>query len=319
MDDREAGEPAALRALGLTGAGRTAYLRLVRTGADEQLGEAVQEELLAVGLVTVREGRVEAVPPRTALGLLASRRQEEAAHLVDAAERLGAEFERRLHDGSTVVEVFDDPATILRVSAGLVHGAREVVRGMDRAPYFVDEPLPEAAQPQAQARGVQVRILYEGESLRAEGPRPEWADGVAPGEEARILPRLPMKLLVADRSAGLVARPLGPGRGDALLVHDSLLLDALVSVFDQLWDSAIPLDPGLNDPAQWEEVLAGELSRADRRLLALLGMGLTDEAIGRDQGVSARTVQRRLAVMQRALGVESRFQLGVQAARRGWI
>jgi DNA-binding NarL/FixJ family response regulator len=54
-------------------------------------------------------------------------------------------------------------------------------------------------------------------------------------------------------------------------------------------------------------------------LLAYLNAGLTDEAIARELDVSERTVGRRISRLQDMLGVASRFQLGSQAARRGWV
>ncbi|MFI6060373.1 hypothetical protein [Streptomyces sp. NPDC051286] len=36
-------------------------------------------------------------------------------------------------------------------------------------------------------------------------------------------------------------------------------------------------------------------------------------------GVSERTVARRIARLQEVLGAQTRFQLGVQAGRRGWL
>jgi DNA-binding NarL/FixJ family response regulator len=55
------------------------------------------------------------------------------------------------------------------------------------------------------------------------------------------------------------------------------------------------------------------------RILELLGAGLKDEAIARQLGVSLRTVQRAVRTISMALGVTSRFQLGAEACRRGWI
>ncbi len=56
-----------------------------------------------------------------------------------------------------------------------------------------------------------------------------------------------------------------------------------------------------------------------RRLVTLMAAGLTDESIARELGVSERTVARRIARLQHDLGVHSRFQLGVQASRRGLL
>ena len=61
------------------------------------------------------------------------------------------------------------------------------------------------------------------------------------------------------------------------------------------------------------------LFRSDRRLLVLLTVGMTDEAMARHMGLSRRTVQRRLADLSRSVAAESRFQLGVEASRRGWV
>ena len=53
-------------------------------------------------------------------------------------------------------------------------------------------------------------------------------------------------------------------------------------------------------------------------LVNLLASGRKDEAIARQLGVSGRTLRRRIAEVQDQLGATSRFQAGLQAARRGW-
>ena len=54
-------------------------------------------------------------------------------------------------------------------------------------------------------------------------------------------------------------------------------------------------------------------------LLQQLAAGAQDEQIARRLGVSLRTVRRRGADLMSELGAESRFQAGVEAAKRGWI
>jgi len=61
------------------------------------------------------------------------------------------------------------------------------------------------------------------------------------------------------------------------------------------------------------------LSRTDRLLLRLLADGLTDEAAAKRLGISARTVRRTMVNLMDRLAAESRFEAGVEAARRGWI
>ncbi|MFJ3881433.1 LuxR C-terminal-related transcriptional regulator [Streptomyces sp. NPDC090077] len=63
----------------------------------------------------------------------------------------------------------------------------------------------------------------------------------------------------------------------------------------------------------------GGLTRQERELLKLLGSGLTDEAAGRQLGLSLRTVRRMMAELMKRLGAGSRFEAGLRAAQRGWI
>ncbi len=49
------------------------------------------------------------------------------------------------------------------------------------------------------------------------------------------------------------------------------------------------------------------------------GRGAKDEQIARTLGLSLRTVRRRVADLLIELGVDNRFQAGVEAVRRGWL
>ena len=61
------------------------------------------------------------------------------------------------------------------------------------------------------------------------------------------------------------------------------------------------------------------LDRRDVHLLSLLSDGRSDSTIARLSGISLRTVERRVRSLMDRLGAKTRFQAGVQAARRGWI
>lgn len=60
-------------------------------------------------------------------------------------------------------------------------------------------------------------------------------------------------------------------------------------------------------------------SPLQRMLLRLLAAGMTDEAAATRLGVSPRTVRRYVADLMEALSATSRFQVGVLAARNGWL
>lgn len=60
-------------------------------------------------------------------------------------------------------------------------------------------------------------------------------------------------------------------------------------------------------------------TRDERRLLALLAEGRTDEVVADQLGWSRRTLERRLQRAMEKLGARSRFQAGVLLVRAGWI
>ena len=118
-----------------------------------------------------------------------------------------------------------------------------------------------------------------------------------------------MKIVLADDAVGLIVRVTPAGQIEGFLVQPSLLLDTLMGFFDSLWQLAIPLRAGEGGEARDEE----------STILRGLAVGLTDDAIARDLGVSERTVARRIARLQQTMAARSRFQLGLQAERRGLV
>ena len=285
------------------------------------LDPAAVDRLEALGLVRRGvDGALAALPPHRPLLAEAHRAQSRADALRESAETLRAEFHRRPGAARDAVEVVVGGPEIVGAGVQIARQARRLVRGFDRGPYFHDGSLPDDAQSRSWTRGVPWRVVYEGRSLQAEPPE-RWEHlGSTPGETGRILPRLPFKLLIADDDAALVGLAGAAGQGEALVVRGSLLVDAFVRLFELQWELALPIADVARGGDDGADGLGGDvLTEVERRLVAMLGSGMTDEAMARAIGLSHRTVQRRLADLARRVGAEGRFQLGVQAARRGWV
>jgi DNA-binding NarL/FixJ family response regulator len=62
-----------------------------------------------------------------------------------------------------------------------------------------------------------------------------------------------------------------------------------------------------------------DLSHREALVVRLLSAGLTDEAIGRRLKIADRTVRRIVAHLLAKLGVDSRFELAVECARRNLV
>ncbi|MDG9674589.1 LuxR C-terminal-related transcriptional regulator [Micromonospora sp. DH14] len=255
-------------------------------------------------------------PPRTALESWATQREMEAARARAAAEALSGLYSAVHGTGAAFVEVVEGKHAARDLFRQLQAGARTEVRGLERGPYLRDTArVPEEVQYDGLRRGLRYRCVYEGELLHDEAMLAAVRAAVAAGEQARVFPELPLKMMLTDRDRGIVILPRGSGEDtDALLVHRSRLLDGLSELFEVFWRLGAPIHAS-TDAAEPD----AEPTAATQRLLALLTAGLTDEAIARDLGVSNRTVHRRVSRLQELLGARSRFQLGVQASRRGWL
>jgi DNA-binding NarL/FixJ family response regulator len=103
-----------------------------------------------------------------------------------------------------------------------------------------------------------------------------------------------------------------------LIVHSSPLLDGVVRLFELLWEHS-STDTFGAVAGEAREVTRTPLSDEDRATLALLCAGVTDNAAARQLGIASRTWSRRIKRVMRILGVTTRFQAGMEAARRGWI
>lgn len=237
-------------------------------------------------------------------------------------------------DGGGTRELRDPQETVRAVEA-LHDGAHREIRRLDRWPEPTVEapgvPTPRqapgtdgpsdagSASRHAAARGVRQRILTDTGVLTIPGgPEHLLRDSTQPGVEHRLQPRLPFTMVIADDRCAIVGRPAGPSemRGKALLVVPSLLLDVLISSFESLWDLAVPLVGGPDDdPTDATDATGG----TDRVLLALLAAGASDDLISRQLHFSKRTVQRRVRELLDRLGAQTRFQAGLNAAKRGWI
>ncbi|MEU8215575.1 LuxR C-terminal-related transcriptional regulator [Micromonospora taraxaci] len=255
-------------------------------------------------------------PPRTALENWAAQREMEATRARAAAETLSGLYTAVHGTGAAFVEVIEGKGAVRELFRQLQAGARTEVRGLERGPYLRDTArVPEEVQYDALRRGLRYRCVYEGELLHDEAMLAAVRSAVAAGEQARVFPELPLKMMLVDADRGLVILPRAGGDdADAMLVHRSRLLDGLSELFEVFWRLGAPIH-ATADTAQPD----AEPTAATQRLLALLTAGLTDDAIARDLGISNRTVHRRVSRLQELLGARSRFQLGVQATRRGWL
>lgn len=278
--------------------------RLRRPTADIRSGLAVLADLGLVTSVSGTPKRWVAPPPDVAIGALIQRRERKLRSLQRLVRHYVTAYQRgeAAADGTHLVETLHGREAIAERVEQLHAQAREQVCIFDKPPHAQLEAGP--AQHGALRRGIVYRTVYERASLDAPGRLEEVRRAVEAGEEARVLPQLPLKLLLVDRVWAMV--PISAEAADhALVIRASALLDGVVALFDQQWQRAIPL---FVDASPADDT--GEL-------LTMLLTGMTDETIARRLGIGLRTVQRRVRALMDDLGADTRFQAGFQAARAG--
>jgi DNA-binding CsgD family transcriptional regulator len=318
----------------LTGPARQIYARALRAGSISAPDaaalpgvdlSAAQRELHALhrmGLLA-RGGRdsetYRAVDPRVALGAVASGLFDRISRITAAIPELADAYDRALvpSDGLSGTTILHGDAEIVQWYVRLQHEATSELLMFDRPPY-VSAPM-EALEGVVIDRGVSWRGLYTARSFEREGSWDEVQRLAERGEQSRIVPELPTKLVIADRRIALVSLTLIDGDNDALVTEAPPLVEGLRDLFERHWARGHPLArlSGLGD----EQVAPARRppTEQERAVLALMGAGLTDESIAERLGISVRSLRRRLRGVFAELGAVSRFQAGLEARRRGWL
>ncbi len=326
-----------LAVLGITGAEERLYRWLLaHKGATAQaLARALElsprrarqllDRIEAKGLVTHSpESPRRYLPsaPDIALRALLLHRQEMllGTELTIRELQEEANNERHSDDREQMVELITNRNVERQLVEQMQRSAREEFLVLMRVPMRISRVDISAGrartlQKEAQGRGVHYRSIADRELLDTPQLLRRTREDLEAGEEVRVFPRLPSKMIMADRQVALI--PLEPGRLDtpSLLVRSSALLDALRALFELLWERAAPLGmSGRGELRVGEAAL--ELSERARELISLMATGLNDKSMSDELGISTRTLQSRVSELMRVLGARTRFQVGWLAALR---
>lgn len=282
--------------------------------SQEELRDQLRP-LLALEVVTVEGGVLHVLDPATAtsralaaqaaeLGVAARELARIAEVLPHLAERRDLPHDDELIDGDVSSEA-DIPALIaqwIREKRGDLSFLRP---DQWRMP---SESEMAVAVGNAVRERRRVRAIYP---ARAMSEAPHMLRMRAEiGEEVRVVPSVFTRLVIVGPRRAIVPEPLGVGSDHRVVVRQPALVGMLQAYFDELWETASRVD-----------ARGDRLAERDHRrlLLAELADGVKDEQIARNLDVSLRTVRRRVAALMIELGVDTRFQAGVEAVRRGWL
>ncbi|MFC4783370.1 LuxR C-terminal-related transcriptional regulator [Nocardioides sp. MAHUQ-72] len=285
----------------------------------DQVASAIRR-LTTSGLVRSGHGQVLAVDPATALRPRLAELTTAAQALSTLTSQLSEDFyaSRRRQEPVRLLEVITGSTTLRGTLEAVQQQARHEMLWLCKANAVALPSEANTAELRALDRGVPYRVIYERPLLTEPGMVANIAAGIERGEQARVLPSLPVRLAVADRSTAVLPLTTTVARGQeptAAVVHDSVLCQVLVALFEELWERATPLGRiSATDVTEGPDLL--DLHPEDRYLLSLVVSGVPDKAIASQLGVSLRTVQRRVSTLMVSMNVETRVELAYLLGRR---
>lgn len=292
-------------------------------GADPGDVRSALSSLESRGLVarsTTQPDHYSAAPPDVGLGSLIAGRQAELRRAQLALPQMTARY-REMSGGrarTDVIDTIEGPQAVAQRFAQLQRGARREVLALVQPTVAVVTAEQNVEEEVGLARGVDYRVVVERTVLERPGFLETIAESQEHGEQVRVVDRVPLRMLISDRELALLplADASDPNTVGALLVRPSGLLDAMVALFELVWQTGRRLHTSGAGMASGDEAPLDDL---DAQVVSMLLAGLTDQAIGNQLGLSLRTVQRRAHQLMARTGVSTRLQLGYEVARRGWV
>lgn len=292
------------------------------TGLSPQVIRRRLGELESKGLVSRLAGRdleYLPIPPDVGLAALVQQRRQELESVQAAALEMMHEFRAgaQRRSPSELIEMIEGRDAVVQQFVQLQRSTQQEFLMFDKPPYASNISQQVDFEEALLRQGIVYRVIYDSRSLEVQ-PMEELERLVRAGEQARVLNDVPMKLEVSDRRVASVPLNIDePGVEGILIIHATPLVLGLTELFERLWKAAIPLSQILAGKGRSQEGVQ-EPSEEDRRLLALLASGYSDAPIARRLGCNLRTVQRRVSRLMRELDAKTRYQLALQASRRGW-
>jgi DNA-binding CsgD family transcriptional regulator/sugar-specific transcriptional regulator TrmB len=299
-------------------------------GLEPAAARTICAELVALGVL--RYERVAGsgfivAQPAVAIGQLIERREDEllrqyrrasqSRYLIDELNLLYRQPREAAPEDSGVERVEDVHAIRDRLEE-LSFFTRTSVYSIQPGGPQSQESL-EASRPLDQRgirRGLEMRVIHEIAVLDDELNRAYLRELVIGGAKVRVTRQQMDRMVLMDCKVAVVpVDPVDSARG-ALIVRHPGLVSGFVDLFNRAWQDALDL-PWLTDTD--EQARTPEISPEDKRILELLASGCTDETSAREVGVSVRHLRRTISRLMQQLGANSRFEAGVEAARRGWL
>ncbi|MEO3854114.1 hypothetical protein [Acrocarpospora sp. B8E8] len=304
------------------------YRYATRNGAIDALDVAAVE--LGIGMRELNEAVDQLVESRLLRAVDGAARRFIPVDPQVAANALVSSVEREIYQRRELIDQIRERIDVFREDYGgpaaapsqieylvgslEVRGFLKMAGDACRTEVLVLQSSEDDAEELAQAylpllsRGVTVRIICQHRNRADLSTRMKLKQLTDAGAAIGTVSHIPRSAVVFDRSL-VVLFGLADGETNVARVHHDGIVRFLLDLFDHLWDTAMPLEGAESGYAN----VADDLRQA---IAGLMAKGYTDEVVARKLGMSVRSCRRHIATLMRDLDATSRFQAGVQAARK---
>jgi len=275
--------------------------------------------LRTLGIAYHTDFGVQVVKPPTATQILLRQQETGLAELQSLVERsrvVASNFvsEYHLDMGSDENErIFGEKLILARVA----QLAAETIDRMDTFAPGSNYPkehieASQIADLKMIEHGVKSRVIYVSESLKCPQLLEHFSWLTDRGIQVRTSRELPVRMIISDQRTAILPIDLSDGMNGILVVKDTGTIKALCALFEATWANSAPYGETVG---RSEDVLDDR----DITILRLLSEALTDKQIAARMGFKDRTAASAVETVRRKLGARNRFELGLIAAKEGWI
>ncbi len=309
IDEMEERAYCTLLSRGLATTEDVAHLLDLSPRKAQQLLDSIESKGLA-SHSPERPRRYIAASPELAIEALASQRVADIERARAAIPVLKKQVisTGNAQESEQLVELITSPAALGQIVVQMLQTVQSEIVGFQRAPTLQIQGFPYEMPPD-----LRIRTISDAGYLALPGALNSLRLDIEKGEEARVSPTLPVKMLIVDRRVGLVPLNVEDQGGPVMLVRSSSLLDSLYALFELTWERSTPIVFTRSG-----KLKAGKpdsrLSDAAEQVIPLLAAGLNDKAIAFEAGMSTTTLNRRIGELMKSFNTRTRFQLGWRAA-----
>lgn len=253
--------------------------------------------------------------PDVALKALSLRRQEE----LQQADHVIQELQKKLVDQhpckhEQIVELITSRKAMRLTHRQMMQSAQKEVVALSRPPMLITDftlshEHEQSWQRKAKEKGIRLRNVVDSELLMLPNAMQFVQSDIEAGEETKLIPRLPIKMVLVDQNVALIPLNLEQSDSASLLIRSSALLNLLYEVFEDIWSRSAPISFPRPDRIEIGDMEAEEYEGFDP-LLKLMAAGANDKKIISELKVSQSTLTRSIVRLKKRFDARTRFQLG---------